>query len=100
MWVTYIIYSPILDRYYIGYTQNIGIRLEQHRRGLTKTTSRSDDWMLIFKQSNPKESEAIRLERMIKSKKSRKSIQRFVQNERNEIRPPHTLHGARQEPRI
>ena len=32
MWFTYIIYSHKLDRYYIGYTDNLSWRIEQHNQ--------------------------------------------------------------------
>jgi len=40
----YIIYSEKLDRYYVGYSENITIRLDQHNKGLSAFTAKASDW--------------------------------------------------------
>ncbi|MEW6196913.1 MAG: GIY-YIG nuclease family protein [Bacteroidota bacterium] len=30
MYYTYILYSSIINKYYVGYTQNLELRLERH----------------------------------------------------------------------
>ncbi|EFQ79233.1 GIY-YIG nuclease family protein [Algoriphagus machipongonensis] len=42
----YIIYSPLTDRFYIGQTQNLQERLEQHNTGYFKNahTHSACDW--------------------------------------------------------
>ena len=76
----YIIYSRLIDRYYIGYSSNPWKRLIQHKTNTKdKYTGRSKDWELksIFQLEDEKV--AIQLERFIKKQKSRKLIERMCQ---------------------
>ena len=43
---TYIIYSIKLDKYYIGYTENLPLRLDQHNQGKSTFTAKASDWTL------------------------------------------------------
>ncbi|MNU90183.1 GIY-YIG nuclease superfamily protein [compost metagenome] len=75
----YILYSFSLDRYYIGYSSNPLLRLEQHLENTSdKYTGKAKDWSLqaVFKVSES-ESEAIRMERFIKKQKSRKLLEQL-----------------------
>lgn len=75
----YILYSVSIDRYYVGYSSDPWIRLEQHLNNTKdKYTGQTKDWELkaIFKVSDD-ESEAIRIERFIKKQKSRKLIEQL-----------------------
>ena len=71
----YIIYSAKLDKYYVGYTENISIRLEQHNKGESTFTSKANDWLLKYAEGfNTRESAHSR-ELEIKRKKNRKYIE-------------------------
>jgi putative endonuclease len=48
MYYVYIIYSSKLDRYYVGYTENIDKRLVEHNSGISKFTSKATDWELKY----------------------------------------------------
>jgi putative endonuclease len=41
MFYLYIIYSAKLDRYYVGYTADIEVRIVQHNSGLSSFTSKA-----------------------------------------------------------
>lgn len=72
----YILYSNSIDRYYVGYSSDPWLRLEQHLSNSTdKYTGKSKDWILkaVFEVSNS-EGDAIKIERFIKKQKSRKLI--------------------------
>jgi hypothetical protein len=43
MFYLYIIYSSKLDRYYVGYTADIEVRIVQHNSGLSSFTSKAND---------------------------------------------------------
>ena len=49
----YILYSKKLDKHYIGFTENINVRLDFHLNDsqTRKFTYKSDDWELIFNSS-------------------------------------------------
>jgi len=67
----YIIHSGLLDKFYIGYSQNPWTRLDQHNaNSKDKYTGRSQDWVLRAVFEVGSESDAIGLERFIKNQKS------------------------------
>jgi putative endonuclease len=78
MWYTYIIYSEKLDRYYIGYTDNLSWRLERHNQGWGRFTKGGIPWELVYFEKYQTKQEALKREREIKSKKSRKYIENLI----------------------
>jgi len=83
MYFVYILYSPSLDRYYIGQTAELPSRFRYHLDGRTRSTSTASDWLIVFREALPTLREAMQLERRIKRTKSVKSIARFVRDPRN-----------------
>jgi putative endonuclease len=67
-----------VDKYYVGQTENIEERLISHFSGISKYTSISDDWKLVYTESFQIRNEAIRRENEIKKKKSRKYIEWLI----------------------
>ncbi|MBW6482377.1 MAG: GIY-YIG nuclease family protein [Vicingaceae bacterium] len=66
------LYSKVLDNYYIGQTNDVGKRLERHNKGYEKFTSRGIPWDLKgFKEFSSRK-EAMKEEKRIKNFKSRK----------------------------
>jgi len=88
MFSTYILFSPILDRYYIGQTNDIRSRIQQHLSGSTAYTRQATDWQLVFLQNQPTRANAMRLERRIKQGKSQESIRRYISSPLNELSRP------------
>jgi putative endonuclease len=78
MYFVYIIYSEKLKRYYVGSTENIEARLEQHNVGLSKYTSKASDWCLVYSEPFENRTIALNRERDIKRKKSRKYIEWLI----------------------
>src|SRR5205809_5327007 len=78
MYFVYIIYSQRLDRFYIGYTHNLDIRLQQHNSGISVFTSKASDWVLCFSECFPTRIAAQKREREIKNKKSRKYLEWII----------------------
>ena len=77
-WHTYIIYSKSIDKFYIGYTQNLSLRLARHNSGWGKFSSRGIPWELVYFEEYEDKSSAIKRETAIKRKKSRKYIEELV----------------------
>ena len=44
----YVLHSASLNRYYTGISRNRYRRVKQHRQGVSKWTSRADDWEVVF----------------------------------------------------
>ncbi len=76
--IVYIIYSEKLDKFYIGYTENIHIRLDQHNSGLSTFTAKANDWKLVYQEVFSSREEAHKREKAIKAKKSRKYIEWLI----------------------
>ncbi len=80
MYYTYIIQSQKNGRFYIGSCHDIDVRIERHNAGATPSTKLGRPWKLIYSESYETNSEALKREREIKSKKSRKYIEFLIQS--------------------
>ncbi len=78
MWYTYILYSPSINKFYTGYSENLNQRIERHNSGRGKYSSRGIPWQLVYFEEFTTKSEAIKREQEIKRKKSRKYIEELV----------------------
>jgi putative endonuclease len=78
-WFTYILYSKKLNKYYIGMTDDLQWRLERHNLGWGRFTKSGIPWELIYYEIFTSKSDALKREREIKSKKSRKYIENLLQ---------------------
>jgi putative endonuclease len=74
----YILYSRIADKYYVGESEDVNARLQSHLSGISKFTSIADDWKLVYIEQYETRTEAVRRERNIKRKKSRKYIEWLI----------------------
>jgi putative endonuclease len=74
MFVLYILYSQKLDRYYVGYTNNLGRRIQEHNRIKRKYTDIGIPWILVYSEDFADRKSAAGRERLIKSKKSKQYI--------------------------
>ncbi|MBI2086599.1 MAG: GIY-YIG nuclease family protein [Candidatus Zambryskibacteria bacterium] len=75
-WV-YIIKS-VNNRYYIGASDNVTRRLNQHNSGRVKSTKSERPWQLIHTERYSTLSESRIREKQIKNWKSRQSIEKLV----------------------
>lgn len=77
----YIIYSPSLDKYYVG--EDLTLRISQHKSSTFKGafTTIAKDWELYLEIRCEDISEARKLESFIKRMKSRKFIERIKNDE-------------------
>ena len=74
----YILYSEILDKYYVGSTKNIEERLRRHLSNHKGYTSKSKDWKVVYDESFDSREEAVKKENEIKKWKSRKKIEILI----------------------
>jgi putative endonuclease len=73
----YILYSPFIDKYYIGSCNDLEERLGQHRNkdfDRSFTAMKADDWQLFFSVSDLGYEQARAIEFHIKKMKSRKYL--------------------------
>ena len=70
----YILHSPSLDKFYVGYTESLSERILQHNQGFYEQahTRLASDWMLFYSIVCESKKQAILIERHIKNMHSRK----------------------------
>jgi len=74
----YIIYSKSRDKYYIGYTHDLNLRLIHHNDGWIKSTKSGIPWKLVYSEKFESRSQAMKREKEIKRMKSRKYIESLI----------------------
>src|SRR5438552_2387426 len=78
---TYILYSSIKDKYYVGYTgDELTERIRKHNSNHKGFTGKFGDWKLVYKVVYDSKSDAMNREQQIKKWKSRKNIETIIAN--------------------
>jgi len=72
----YILFSDSLQKYYVGSTEDINKRLEEHNRGKSSFTSKGIPWKIVITFDCETRSEAVNLEKKIKNR----GIKRYLQD--------------------
>ena len=86
MYYLYILYSKSYDRFYIGQSQELSSRLERHNNGQVPSTKPYLPWIIRYYEIFETRGEAMKREKDIKNKKSRKYIEMLIdQRGTNEI---------------
>jgi putative endonuclease len=75
MFFVYILHSASLSKFYVGSTQHLEARLEEHNRGKSTFTRTGQPWRLIFNKVCVDRKEAVNLEMKIK----KRGIRRFLE---------------------
>ncbi len=80
MFHVYVIYNYEARKYYVGQTENVKLRLEQHNNHTFKSyTSRfPGEWKLIHLESVSTRSEALKREKGLKSGSGREYIKSII----------------------
>ncbi len=74
LFIVYIIYSHIKDKYYIGFSSNLAERIIRHNQKSKGFTGNVNDWKIVFTQEFATKTEALAREKQIKSWKSKEKI--------------------------
>jgi putative endonuclease len=77
---TYILYSEVINKYYIGSTENLEKRLLDHNAGMSTFTKRGIPWRLVYFEVFETRKEALNREYEIKNKKSKRYIEYLINN--------------------
>ena len=78
LFYTYIIFSKIKNKYYVGASENPTERLKKHNNKNNGFTNQTNDWEIVFLKKFDSKIEAYTFERKIKSWKSRKMIEKLI----------------------
>ena len=83
MFYIYILYTERSNKYYVGYTQDYILRLEEHNSSSRLTyTAKYRPWQLKAVYScGLDEATAVQIERFIKRQKSKKFIERLIEGQ-------------------
>ncbi len=83
-YIVYILKSETTSKYYIGHTDNMDRRLSQHNNpdyhGTRHTKRNKGPWSCVYTEEYNTRSEAMKREKEIKAKKSRKYIEFLINN--------------------
>jgi putative endonuclease len=79
----YILYSEKLDKFYVGRTEDLALRLKFHNDPIEsrKFTAKGIPWELRSSIPCETKEQSIRLEKLVKQKKSRKFIESLLSDE-------------------
>jgi putative endonuclease len=78
LFIVYIIYSHIKDKYYIGFSSNLAERIIIHNQKSKGFTGNVNDWKIVFTQEFETKTEALAREKQIKSWKSKEKITQLL----------------------
>ncbi len=70
----YILFSEKAQKYYTGSTQNIDVRIFEHNAGKTTSTKIGRPWKIVWTVQCRTRSEAMKLEKKIKSRGARRFL--------------------------
>ena len=74
----YILFSPGLNKFYVGSTPDLDRRLAEHNRGKEKFTKTGIPWQLVYTEEFDELKDARKREASIKKQKSRKYILQLI----------------------
>jgi putative endonuclease len=81
MYYVYLLRSKIKpDQLYIGYTENIEVRLKKHNAGEIQSTKSYQPWILIYFEVFTSMKDAKQREKYLKTTKGRRTLRLMLQN--------------------
>ena len=79
MFFVYVLQSQKDHKYYIGHTNNLVRRIQDHNRGKSKSVKTRGPFQLILKESFPARADAMRREKQIKKYKGGDAFKKLIQ---------------------
>ncbi|MCX6149640.1 MAG: GIY-YIG nuclease family protein [Ignavibacteriales bacterium] len=76
----YILHSSSVDKYYIGQTNNLERRINDHNSGYSNFTKTGKPWTVVYSKEFTTRSEAMKFERKLKSSKSKLFIEKIIKS--------------------
>ena len=80
MFYTYVLYSLKDSKLYIGYTQNLKLRIEQHNNGNVLSTKNRLPLKLIYFEACINQTDALKREKYFKSYYGKMFLRKRLQN--------------------
>jgi len=79
MYYVYILYSPVIERYFVGSASNPEKNLERHNSGKNKHTKSGIPWNLVGSGGFKTREEAVQNEKLLKSSESRQKLIGYIE---------------------
>ena len=81
MYKTYILFSTVKNRFYVGFTgDSLDERIRKHNSNHKGFTGKTGDWELKYAESFQTKEQALQREKEIKSWKSRLKIEKLIRS--------------------
>jgi putative endonuclease len=80
MYYTYALYSKKINKFYIGFTDNLKRRTKEHKSGKTHSTKRMKDFELTYYEACKSKKDAQDRERQLKTGFGRGYLKRRLEN--------------------
>ena len=78
MYFVYILFSPSRNKYYVGSCEDVNNRLIKHNTNHSGFTGKTGDWAIKWTEEHANKTEALKREKQIKAWKSRKMIEKLI----------------------
>jgi putative endonuclease len=80
---TYVLYSPSINRLYVGSTNDMEARLKKHNSGYERYTRRGTPWTLLWVTSKSSKGEAMLLESKLKNLNRKRLLELLLKYEKD-----------------
>ncbi|MBL4655768.1 MAG: GIY-YIG nuclease family protein [Bacteroidia bacterium] len=84
MHFVYILFSEIINKFYIGHTSNLFERLRKHNSNHKGFTGKANDWKIMYQEIFESKNDASKREREIKGWKNRIKIEKLIESDKSE----------------
>lgn len=81
----YYLYAPSHGEFYVGFTNNLKRRVEEHNQGLNQSTKAYKPWKLIYYESHTNRDDARRREKYLKTTAGRQALRKMLREKLNEL---------------
>ncbi|MFQ6083406.1 MAG: GIY-YIG nuclease family protein [Candidatus Aminicenantia bacterium] len=78
MFYVYLLQSEKDGSFYIGYTSNLELRIEEHNNGRGRHTKKKAPWSLVYVERFETKKEALKRERFLKNQKNRAFYEKLM----------------------
>ncbi len=78
MYIVYVLYSSLRDKYYVGSTNDLECRLRRHNTNHKGFTGKVGDWKVVYHEGYSEKTLCLKRELEIKKWKSRKRIESLI----------------------
>lgn len=83
MYYVYVLKSKKDQNYYIGYTSNLDRRIEEHNKGVSKSTAHRRPFELVYFEASKSSKDAMHREKYLKSTYGHRYLKNRLKNDGN-----------------